>query len=586
MITLKKIFVSFGIIIFSVLIINGQPNVEFQQILNPDATTNGQFGISSDISGDYAVVGAIGNDTYTGAAYVYHLESEVWTKVAKLNIAGATTNEYMGNPVAIYGDIVVIGMSENKTAYVFVKPPGGWADMTETAKLTASDAQPDDYFGSSVCIYEDFIVVGDLYQDNGGNASDDKGAAYIFEKPVSGWTDMTETSKIIASGLSNKDYFGCDVAIHGDYLAVGAKGDDGLANYTGAVYVFYNNSGTWTEQAKLTASDAEASDGLGFTVDIYGDYIITSAYWKNVSGTGSGAAYVFEKPATGWTTMTQTAKLTPSDGVEYDYFSRNIAITDQYAVASAHYEHNGGQIYFYEMPAGGWVDMTEDNILTPSGSAVTFGKSLSLTNDNLIIGDFGVSSYSGTVYIFSTGEPGITTHPENIESCIGDEVDFTVNGNYLTSYQWQESTNGTDFSDINDNSTYSGTTSNTLTITVNETLNNNQYRCFVTFDDGSTSGDEYSNAAILTLDTENPTITCINNQTINLLEGETEYTVTGTEFDPVSTNDNCAIESIINDFNNLNTLDGVTFPIGTTTVTWTVTDATGNEAECSFNVVH
>ncbi len=81
-----------------------------------------------------------------------------------------------------------------------------------------------------------------------------------------------------------------------------------------------------------------------------------------------------------------------------------------------------------------------------------------------------------------------------------------------------------------------------------------------------------------------PTITCFDNQTIDLTSGQTVYTVSGTEFDPDTTYDNCTIASITNDFNSSSTLAGVELPIGTSTIAWTVTDEAGYTSTCSFNI--
>ncbi len=112
------------------------------------------------------------------------------------------------------------------------------------------------------------------------------------------------------------------------------------------------------------------------------------------------------------------------------------------------------------------------------------------------------------------------------------------------------------------------------------TMNNYQYRCYVS----NALKDNFSNIATLTLDAEIPDITCIDNQIIDLPQNQELYTVTGTEFDPVSTNDNCEITSVINDFNNLSTLNGAELPGGITTINWQITDIAGNIANCNFDV--
>ena len=103
----------------------------------------------------------------------------------------------------------------------------------------------------------------------------------------------------------------------------------------------------------------------------------------------------------------------------------------------------------------------------------------------------------------------------------------------------------------------------------------------VTDDGGNTSTASFN---VEVTDTEVPTISCVGDQTFSPGSGSSVYTVTGTELDPVSVNDNCIIDSVVNDFNNAQSLDGAQFPTGTTTVVWTVTDEAGNKAECSFDV--
>jgi len=86
-------------------------------------------------------------------------------------------------------------------------------------------------------------------------------------------------------------------------------------------------------------------------------------------------------------------------------------------------------------------------------------------------------------------------------------------------------------------------------------------------------------------DQTKPTLQCPEDQQLSLQQGQTAYTVSGSAFDPVSTDDNCAVDSITNDFNNRSTLTGAEFPLDTTTVVWSVNDRAGNIAQCSFDVV-
>src|SRR5439155_11469796 len=111
--------------------------------------------------------------------------------------------------------------------YVFVKPGTGWATTTETAKLTASDGIANDKFGNAVAVSGDTIVVG----ANGKNNS--AGAAYVFVKPGTGWANATQTAKLTASGGAASDEFAYSAAVSGYTVVVGGRYG---SNFTGALY--------------------------------------------------------------------------------------------------------------------------------------------------------------------------------------------------------------------------------------------------------------------------------------------------------------------------------------------------------------
>src|SRR5262245_28437746 len=119
-----------------------------------------------------------------------------------------------------------------------------------------------------------------------------------------------EYAKLALPDGANFDWFAYSVATSGDTIVVGAPQRDCAAgNNCGAAYVYTVSGSAWTQQAKLSASDAAAGDSLGQSVSISGDTIVIGANHK----AGGGAAYVFVKPGGGWSDMTQTAKLTASD---------------------------------------------------------------------------------------------------------------------------------------------------------------------------------------------------------------------------------------------------------------------------------
>ncbi|MBN2447392.1 MAG: SUMF1/EgtB/PvdO family nonheme iron enzyme, partial [Phycisphaerae bacterium] len=206
---------------------------------------------------------------------------------------------------------------DSGSVYVFERNAGGEDNWGQVAKLSASDGAAGDFFGQSVAISGDTIAVSSVLDDDGGT---DAGSAYVFSKPAGGWMDMTQTAKLTASDRAAFDYFGFHLGIGGNVVVVGATGDDPDSGGIGAgsAYLFQKPAGGWvnmSQTAKLTASDRAAGDQFSHSVSVSGDTIVVGA---RTDGGSSGSAYVFVKPAGGWQNMTQSAKLTASDAKTLD----------------------------------------------------------------------------------------------------------------------------------------------------------------------------------------------------------------------------------------------------------------------------
>jgi len=133
------------------------------------------------------------------------------------------------------------------------------------------------------------------------------------------------------------------VSISGPVVVVGAWGDDEGDDRTGSVYVFERPPSGWTnvtETAKLAASDTPAHAHLGWSVAIDGDSVVGGAPATLFDGTGNGAAYVFRRPARGWAAGTEEAKLSVSDGAEDDEFGYAVAIDDEGVAVIGARRHN------------------------------------------------------------------------------------------------------------------------------------------------------------------------------------------------------------------------------------------------------
>ena len=394
------------------------PFVQEATLTASDGAAADIFGYSVAVSGNTVVVGAphttLNGNTYQGEAYVFVEPSSGWSgnlnQTAKLTASDGAEDDDFGMKVAIDGDTVVVGAkgatvdgnADQGEAYVFVEPSSGvWpTTMTQTAKLTASDGAADACFGTSVAVSGDTVVVGAWLATVGGNAQ--QGAAYVFE-PISGvWT---QTAKLTASDGAAGDGFGWSAAIDGDTLVVGA--DEAGNSGPGAAYVFVEPSSGWsgnlTETAKLTASDGAAGDVFGSSVAISGGTVVVGAGDAAVGGTAYlGAAYVFVEPSSGWSgNLTQAAKLTASDGAYEDFFGNlSAAISGDTVVVGA---QGAGEAYVFVEPSSGWSgNLTETSKLTASGGAAgsEFGFSAAIDGDTLVVGAQATNSAQGAAYVF------------------------------------------------------------------------------------------------------------------------------------------------------------------------------------------
>ena len=237
-----------------------------------------------------------------------------------------------------------------------------------------------------------------------GNPSDNSiaGHQYLNEQQV---------AKLTASDGADNDYFGYSVAVDGDTAVVGAYVGD---SSKGAAYVLVRQSGTWSQVAKLTASDGEGGDQFGRSVAVDGNTVVVGAYWDDDQGDGSGSVYVFTKPNTigGWADWdpvndTETAKLTASHGAANDKFGISVAVDGDTVVVGAYWDDDqggdSGSVYVFTKATDSvWADATETVKLTASDGAIddNFGYSVALDGDTMAVSAVQDDN-SGAAYVFT-----------------------------------------------------------------------------------------------------------------------------------------------------------------------------------------
>ncbi|MEK7461352.1 MAG: FG-GAP repeat protein, partial [Patescibacteria group bacterium] len=281
--------------------------------------------------------------------------------------------------------------------------------------------------GGTVVTYADSTYL-DITDDGEDNPENIKGAVFVFERSGSGWANSTETAKLTffdESGGSRKFLLSSPVSISADGGTVVTGG-----SYADDMYVFSRPGSRWSKvlkAAKLTASDSASSGDLGLgssiAVSLDGSTVVAGAYEKSNAGYNRGAVYLFSSSGGGWSDRTETAILTASDAADSDYLGFSVAISSDGSTVAAGAPKKGegvagsktnrGAVYVYSKPAGGWVSGTETVKLMASDAAdgAQFGYSVAINSDGstVVAGAPGTARSGevarGTVYVYDTGIP-------------------------------------------------------------------------------------------------------------------------------------------------------------------------------------
>jgi hypothetical protein len=440
-----------------------------------------QFGIVLAISGDgnTLAVGAPAeasnatgingdqnnnNAVNAGAIYIYARSGSAWTQQAYVKASNTKAGDAFGYSIALSndGNTLAVGAGyesssatgingdQNNTnvlgagaVYVYTRSGSTW---TQQAYVKASNTDAIDIFGSSVALSGDgnTLAVGASYEDSNSvgingdqnnNDATDAGAVYVYTRSGSTWSQQ---AYVKASNTGAGDKFGSTVALSsdGNTLAVGAadessnatgiNGDqnNNSATFSGAVYVFRRdasitrNAGTWTQQAYVKASNAEAGDYFGSQVALSGDgnTLAVGAYAEDSGATGingnqvnnsaplAGAAYVYTRSGSTWT---QQAYVKASNTGAGDNFGSSVALSgdgNTLAVCASEESSNAtgingdqsnnsatfsGAVYVYTRSASTWTQQSYVKASNPDPYD-NLGSSVALSRDGstLVVGAF------------------------------------------------------------------------------------------------------------------------------------------------------------------------------------------------------
>jgi len=397
-----------------------------------------------------------------------------WHETTKVVASDRDFYDWFGWSVSISGHTAIVGayLKDNEdadinflldegAAYIYDKDMHG--NWKQTQKIVASDKDENNWFGCSVGISGDYIIVGAYVEDedaSGGNTMMSAGAAYIFQRDSSG--QWTEVQKIVASDRDLNDYFGFSAAISGDYAIIGANRDDVL----GAAYIFKRDAqGVWIESQKIKGDFIYGSE-FGYSLAIDEKYVIVGApYEREEDDQGMllqwsvGAAYVFEKD--GSEVWNRVNKLTAPNREEYDNFGNAVDISGDYAIVGSHWEDENasesdslfrsGAAYMYERDESNNWTLAEKIAPSDRTELDEFGFSVGISGSMAAIGapykdydDDGTEHFLvGSTYIFERNNSGSWEEMARLISSDWSDFDnfgiaVGISGNYAISGAYYE----------------------------------------------------------------------------------------------------------------------------------------------------
>jgi trimeric autotransporter adhesin len=339
----------------------------------------------------------------SGAVYVYAHSGQAWLQQAYVKPSDTAAGQLFGCSVALEANTLAVGAMHDANlgaVYVYERTGDQWR---ETVKLAAPDAAAvNGEFGQAVTLQGDTLVIGQGGSDNGVSQS---GAAYVYTRTAtSGWTLK---QKLLANPQSIDGWFGSSVTLRGNYLVVGATGEQTGSPSSGAAYVFRTGD-SFTQVAVLKPSTATLGGFFGQYTAISGDTIAVSTFNSN-AGLTNGIVYVFNR--TKDDEFAQQAALQSSNNASGDYFGSGLALAgDDLVVGSSHEGSsahgvngdtsgpvlkNSGAAYVFRRSGNAWTQLTHLKLSQPSAND-QFGSAVAISGDTIAISAaFDASSVGG-----------------------------------------------------------------------------------------------------------------------------------------------------------------------------------------------
>ncbi len=313
------------------------PDAGMSKILTSDATGNASWQSSSILSGNVGY-GVWGDCAANGNISEYQPMAD----------ATGAANDNFGSSVSISGNYAIVGAtgdnvganSSQGSVSIYQWNGTTWVLMN---KITDITGDAGDRFGSSVSISGNYAIVGAFRDAVGANT--DQGSASIYQWNGTAWVLM---QKITDATGDAGDNFGISVSISGNYAIVGAYGDDVGANSNqGSASIYQWNGTTWVLMQKITDATGAADDRFGSSVSISGNYAIVGATGDNVgANTDQGSATIYQRIGMGWQKLQYITDPGGNSGDEMGQSTSIDGITKRFLIGVPNYSSASGKVLF------------------------------------------------------------------------------------------------------------------------------------------------------------------------------------------------------------------------------------------------
>lgn len=380
------------------------------------------FGHTVATNGSDAIVGAPWDNYFKpdgGAAYLFSRSGSTWAQVARLTAPGELEWEVFGSAVAMGSEHAFVGSyleyftaGHGGAVHVLRRSNGQW---TDEPTLHAGDTTPEDFFGYSIAIDAETLVIGAPGADRTLEGS---GAVYDFGRKNHSWIQV---AKLHAVSDANIYWLGQAIAIDQDTIATTAFGYDADGNRTTRIITFVRTAGTWIQEAVLIPADSIIGDYQN-AVAIQQDTLVVGTPCANWYCGDPGSAAVFERNGSAWT---QETVLTAPDGSPSDQFGMSVSIDGDTVVIGASGDddafNGSGSAFVFSRSGNEWTHVAK--LLHRKGENLgggVFGWAMARHGDMVLLGAYGdgyAAESAGAAYVFSLRDWDEDGVPNESDDC-------------------------------------------------------------------------------------------------------------------------------------------------------------------------